>query len=103
MLICSSRFLATKCHRRGHFRLDQFGVNLNRAYENPSPKAQPAIFAIKQVLKQMAATLAPVVPKGSPSARSTGALVRGQLCAAPLSVAAALHAAHAMIWPSSTP
>ncbi|RYG40669.1 hypothetical protein EON68_03945, partial [archaeon] len=26
---------------RGHFRLDQFGVNLNRAYASPQPRFQP--------------------------------------------------------------
>lgn len=45
---------------RGHFRLDQFGVNLNRAYTNPSSTRQPAIAAVKLVLKQMAALLSPL-------------------------------------------
>lgn len=45
---------------RGHFRLDQFGVNLNRAYASPSLSRQPSIVAAKAVLKQMSTLLAPV-------------------------------------------
>jgi len=45
---------------RGHFRLDQFGVNLNRLYGQPSPRVQPSIFAAKSVLRQMATLCAPV-------------------------------------------
>jgi hypothetical protein len=38
---------------RGHFRLDQFGANLNRCYLSPSPKYQPSIFAVRAVLRQV--------------------------------------------------
>lgn len=49
---------------RGHFRLDQFGVNLNRAYARPHPRWQPSIYAAKAVLRQIAATCAPVSLQG---------------------------------------
>lgn len=45
---------------RGHFRSDTFGVNLNRAYDNPSPTRHPSVFAVKAVLRQMAALLTPL-------------------------------------------
>ena len=51
---------------RGHFRGDLFATNLNRAYLHPSPARQPAIFAAKQVLKQMSDLLdAPPTEKKS--------------------------------------
>lgn len=33
----------------GHFRMDNFGKNLNRYYLNPDPERQPAIYGIKQL------------------------------------------------------
>lgn len=38
---------------RGHFRFDTLGQNLNRHYEDPDPAKQPAIYAVKQVIKQI--------------------------------------------------
>ena len=35
---------------RGHFRMDQFGQNLNRYYSSPVPDLQGPIFAIKKLL-----------------------------------------------------
>ena len=35
---------------RGHFRMDQFGNNLNRYYTAPDPTNQPTIFAAKALL-----------------------------------------------------
>ena len=32
---------------RGHYRVDTNGINLNRCYINPNPKAQPTIYAIR--------------------------------------------------------
>jgi hypothetical protein len=65
---------------RGHFRLDQYGVNLNRAYTNPSPSRQPAIFAVKLVLKQMAALLSPLLlPQDNRMQRALNTTVRAAL------------------------
>ncbi|KAA0150308.1 hypothetical protein FNF29_05320 [Cafeteria roenbergensis] len=49
---------------RGHFRADIYGGNLNRQYANPSPTKQPAIFAIRAVLKQACAHFSPVPLEG---------------------------------------
>jgi len=35
---------------RGHFRMDQFGNNLNRYYTDPNPSQHPSIFATKSLL-----------------------------------------------------
>lgn len=39
---------------RGHFRMDQFGNNLNRYYTEPDPTQQPSIFAAKTLLDMYA-------------------------------------------------
>ena len=36
--------------KRGHYRTDIFGVNLNRSYQNPDIFRQPTIFAIKTLM-----------------------------------------------------
>jgi murein tripeptide amidase MpaA len=36
--------------RRGHFRVDTNGINLNRCYINPSAKAQPSIYAVRKTV-----------------------------------------------------
>ena len=36
--------------KRGHYRTDIFGVNLNRTYQNPDAFRQPSIFAIKTLM-----------------------------------------------------
>ena len=36
---------------RGHFRMDQFGNNLNRYYTAPNPNAHPTIYAAKLLLE----------------------------------------------------
>ncbi len=36
--------------KRGHYRTDQRGVNLNRVYLDPSPELHPTIFAAKSVI-----------------------------------------------------
>ncbi|RYY84287.1 hypothetical protein EON63_09560 [archaeon] len=41
---------------RGHFRMDQYGQNLNRYYTVPSPSLQPSIFAAKSLLDYYAST-----------------------------------------------
>ena len=41
---------------RGHFRLDQFGQNLNRYYSNPCIDEQTPIYAVKQCLDYMSET-----------------------------------------------
>ena len=75
---------------RGHFRLDQFGVNLNRAYTNPSASRQPAIFAVKLVLKQMGALLSPLaLPPENRVARALNTTVRPSREAAAVAVTAA--------------
>lgn len=38
---------------RGHYRVDQFGLNLNRCYLDPSPFAQPTIYATKSYLEYL--------------------------------------------------
>lgn len=35
---------------RGHFRMDQWGNNLNRYYVEPSPSQHPAVFAAKSLI-----------------------------------------------------
>jgi hypothetical protein len=50
---------------RGHFRTDTFGGNLNRQYAAPTLAKQPAIFAIKAVLKQASQLCTPVNLEGS--------------------------------------
>lgn len=37
----------------GHFRMDSFGKNLNRFYIDPDEQKQPAIFAIKELVKHL--------------------------------------------------
>ena len=39
---------------RGHFRMDQYGQNLNRYYNNPDPVKQPSIYAAQQCLNYYA-------------------------------------------------
>ena len=41
---------------RGHYRSDTRGVNLNRAYMQPTPEGHPTVFAINALLKQMHAS-----------------------------------------------
>ena len=36
--------------RRGNFRVDTNGVNLNRCYLNPSAKDHPSIYAVRKVV-----------------------------------------------------
>lgn len=50
---------------RGHFRTDVYGANLNRLYAAPSATKQPAIFAIKSILRQACTLFSPVVLDGS--------------------------------------
>ena len=38
---------------RGHYRLDNFGINLNRMYENPNPQEHPSIYAVTRLLKSL--------------------------------------------------
>lgn len=38
---------------RGHYRVDQMGLNLNRCYLDPSPFDQPSIWAIKNYLEYL--------------------------------------------------
>ena len=38
----------------GHFRMDIFGKNLNRFYQNPDPEKQPAIYGIKELANYLA-------------------------------------------------
>jgi hypothetical protein len=38
---------------RGHYRLDQKGVNLNRVYVNPSLNDHPSIYAAKTYLEYL--------------------------------------------------
>mmetsp|Transcript_29213 Transcript_29213/g.52192 ORF Transcript_29213/g.52192 Transcript_29213/m.52192 type:complete len:329 (+) Transcript_29213:761-1747(+) len=38
---------------RGHYRVDQYGLNLNRCYLEPSPFDQPTIFATKNYLEYL--------------------------------------------------
>lgn len=38
---------------RGYYRFDTLGQNLNRYYESPDRERQPAIYAVKQVIKQI--------------------------------------------------
>ena len=39
---------------RGHFRMDQFGENLNRYYCKPDPIKQPSIYAAKSLIEYYA-------------------------------------------------
>lgn len=41
---------------RGHFRMDQYGQNLNRYYTDPHLDLQPSIYAAKAIVDQHAAT-----------------------------------------------
>eukprot|EP01031_Cornospumella_fuschlensis_P030739 gene30739-37141_t len=41
---------------RGHFRMDQYGQNLNRYYTAPCPTLQPSIYAAKTLLDYFAST-----------------------------------------------
>ncbi len=43
----------------GHFRTDTTGVNLNRQYAMPLPQQLPSIYAVKEMLKQLASTYTP--------------------------------------------
>lgn len=36
---------------RGHWRTDNYGVNLNRSYINPNPEKAPTIFALIELFK----------------------------------------------------
>ena len=38
---------------RGHYRFDTLGQNLNRHYDEPDWQRQPAIYAVKEVIKQI--------------------------------------------------
>ena len=38
---------------RGHYRSDTRGVNLNRAYIDPTPSGHPTVFAISALIRQM--------------------------------------------------
>ena len=43
----------------GHFRTDTMGVNLNRQYAAPHADTMPTVYAVKEMLKQLAATYTP--------------------------------------------
>jgi hypothetical protein len=43
---------------RGHFRMDQYGKNLNRYYLSPSLQEQPSIFAVQSLLNHYSPSLA---------------------------------------------
>lgn len=53
----------------GHFRTDTLGVNLNRQYAAPQPAQMPTVHAIKEMLKQLAATYSPPPPESLRSFR----------------------------------
>ena len=40
--------------RRGHYRSDEVGANLNRAYRDPSRRSQAAVYGIKEVVRRLA-------------------------------------------------
>eukprot|EP01138_Halocafeteria_seosinensis_P004023 gb/GECG01004114.1/.p1 GENE.gb/GECG01004114.1/~~gb/GECG01004114.1/.p1 ORF type:complete len:1007 (+),score=96.04 gb/GECG01004114.1/:1-3021(+) len=61
----------------GHFRLDKYGVNLNRAYGDPTASKQPSIKAIKEILHQMKTLLDPAsrcFPQYAPADLSCGGI-----------------------------
>ena len=62
----------------GHFRTDTRGCNLNRQYANPIPSKHPTIFAIKGVLKQLAATFPSLPGEPTPGGSSSSAKSGGQ-------------------------
>eukprot|EP00796_Vickermania_ingenoplastis_P008124 gene8125-5660_t len=41
---------------RGHSRMDQWGVNLNRSYNNPDPVAEPTIYQLKKLFEGLLRT-----------------------------------------------
>ena len=54
---------------RGHFRMDQFGQNLNRYYSSPVPDLQGPIFAIKKLLNFYASEQRLALCPGLPCSR----------------------------------
>lgn len=43
---------------RGHSRMDQFGDNLNRAYNEPNAITQPTVFALRKLYEHLQRTYA---------------------------------------------
>ena len=41
---------------RGHSRLDQYGNNLNRCYNDPDPESQPTVLALRRVFEHLQRT-----------------------------------------------
>jgi hypothetical protein len=60
--------------RRGNFRCDSRGVNLNRMYLNPSQELHPTIFALKEVVRacSLHKLVDPNVALGASSKKRTG-------------------------------
>ena len=57
---------------RGHYRMDNFGRNLNRYYQDPCPEEQPTIYAAKKAAL-MHAFMPPPPPPAAAAAGENGA------------------------------